>query len=663
MIFNQGRGYYGRVDELNEDISFSATEPAKLDENGEPLIPDDAVNFTTKDVGVTTNPMGNTLQSLKQRITEGTGRIEFSFLRGGKGSAQSPNPETFGKAERTDIRELLKVNDMKTSTHAPVHADSLAGFGEGGFNNLARANALKEIKRAIDFAGEATKGGAIVFHLHEWQRPLSQIDDGKAKFRMYEEEDTESPLIAVDKRTGKAIEAINKNRVIHRPIYITAKDKNLVGKKDSRGNTLKENDWVDIDGNLIPRNADTKMLFNRIPKFTEDKKNFEIENITWDKLQEITQDHNKGLPEEQHLEPEEMFVKIQTETKILQQKGSSLYYIKDYDRFEDAYVEAKELIDEYNRIKDTYSDDRKYLADVWLKSKTNNKTITIEALHRQLEGAKDSMRHVHEASSAADVQAKELTEIYESITSAKKYGLSKTADTIAKAGLYAMDVYRNNKDKYGLEDPIYVAPENWDVKMYGSHPKEYREAILKSRERMVELLKKRNVSEKEAKKLAANHIKGTLDIGHMNMYRYYFESDPKDSPEERDKKFNKWMLDETEKLVKEGIVGHIHLSDNFGYDDEHLTPGQGNIPMKEFLKRMEKHGINDLIIETGSYNISTAQADTMAHIGSPLFGPNRIMRQNNVHQGHFGYQAPGFFIAGAYVPSNEWKAWSDVPLE
>lgn len=661
MIFNSS-GYYGNIDELNQDHWSEAITPANYDEKGDPITPDDAVNFTTRDIGVTTNPMGNTLESLKSRIREGTGRIEFSFLRGGKGSSQGPNPESFGTTERADIRELLKVNEMKTSTHAPVHAESLAGFGERGFDNFRRSNALKEIKRAIDFAGEATKGGAVVFHLHEWQRPLSEIKDGNAHFKMYDEEDKETALYAVDNRTGQVIEGMSRNRVVFRPKYKTAGSEGLVGKKDSKGNILKEDDWLDADNNFIPKNADTERLFDRVPVFNKEKTNFETEELNWDKLQQLTLEHNKNLPEDKRIDPEEMFAKIQFENKILQAKGSSIYHARQYEIEKQQVAKYKELIDKYNALKDSLPEDRKYQADAWLASKAGEKT-NIEEIKRQYEFHRNGLRHIHESSGSADVQARELEETYKNITSLKKHGLDKTADTIAKAGMYAMEVFKKNKEKYGLEDPIYVAPENWDVKMYGSHPKEYREAIEASRKKMADDLMRRNHSPEEAKKLAKEHIKGTLDIGHMNMYRYYFQPKEGEKPEETEKRFNKWMLDEAEKLVKDGIVGHIHLSDNFGYDDEHLTPGQGNIPMKEFLKRMEKHGINDLIVETGSFNISTAQHDTMGLIGSPVFGTNRRMRQNNLNQGHFGYNAPGFFIAGAYVPSNDWKFWSDVPLE
>ncbi len=662
MIFNNNN-YYGEIDELNADEHFNALEPANYDERGEPITPDDAINFTTKEVGVTSNPMGNTLESLKSRIKEGTGRIEFSFLKGGKGNSQQPTPESYGTRERADIRELLKINEMKTSTHAPVHAESLAGFdNQRGFNSFQRSNALKEIKRAIDFAGEATKGGAIVFHLHEWQRPLSEITDGDTHFKMYDEEDKETPLYAVDDRTGQIIEGISRNKTVFRPKYQTAGSAGLAGKKDSKGNLLRVDDWIDVDGNLIPKNADTERLFDRVPIFNKEKTNFETEELNWEKLDALTKEYNKGRPRHEEIGPEEMFAKIQFENKILQAKGSSIFHARGYEKEKKQLDEVKTLIDEYNNLRDNLPEERKFQADAWLATKTGSK-ISIDDLKKDYEYFRNSLRHVHESSASADVQARELKETYKNITSLEKHGLNKTADTIAQAGLYAMEVYKKNKEKYGLEDPIYVAPENWNIQMYGSHPKEYREAIKKSRERMVQMLRSRNHSEEEAKKLAEKHIKGTLDIGHLNMYRYYFQAKPGDTPEKTEERFNKWMLDESEKLVKEGIVGHIHLSDNFGFDDEHLTPGQGNIPMKEFLKRMEKHDIKDLIIETGSYNISTAQPDTLALMGSPVFGKNRRMRQNQVHQGHFGYQAPGFFIAGSYAPSNDWTTWTDVPLE
>jgi len=79
------------------------------------------------------------------------------------------------------------------------------------------------------------------------------------------------------------------------------------------------------------------------------------------------------------------------------------------------------------------------------------------------------------------------------------------------------------------------------------------------------------------------------------------------------KRFENGISDQTKRLADAGVLGQIHLSDNFGYDDEHLTMGQGNIPFKEFMQNMEKAGLKDFIAERGSYNGPTILFDTMQH--------------------------------------------------
>ena len=272
------------------------------------------------------------------------------------------------------------------------------------------------------------------------------------------------------------------------------------------------------------------------------------------------------------------------------------------------------------------------------------------------------MRHVHESSASADVQARQFEETIKNVQSAEKYGLDKTAESIAKAGLTAMSTYNSNKEKYDLSDPIYVAPENWDPRSYGSHPDEYINIIKASRNKMAQMLRDKGYAEDDAKSLAKKHIKGTLDIGHLNMFRYHFKAKEGESPEKTDERFNKWILEQSERMVKEGYVGHIHLTDNFGFDDEHLTPGQGNVPMKEFLKRMEHLNMKDMIVEQGSFN-PLASIETLDLVNSPIYGTRRRVRFNDIRNAHFGYGAPPFFIAGAYVPSNDWRPWTEIPLE
>jgi hypothetical protein len=372
------------------------------------------------------------------------------------------------------------------------------------------------------------------------------------------------------------------------------------------------------------------------------------------------------------LKPEEYFARTQIENQILQAKGHSLFYAQHYDQEKKRYTEAKRALEYYEKLEKDLPEE-----EVWkIAQRMDN------PYHPLMEGFSEEsrwkkptdimkeiikrtdlqMRHVHESSSAADVQARTHEETYGQLESAETYGLKKSADTIARLGIFAMD---KTREKH-LAKPLFIAPENWHPSQYGSHPEELRTLIEESRKKMTAELATR-YGEEEAKKLAKDHIKATVDIGHMNMWRKHFVRRDGESIESVDKRFNKWMLEQTEKLAKDGIIGHIHLSDNMGYDDEHLTPGQGNVPIKEFMKRMEAAGMKDFLIEVGSFNPVNSFPDTLSYFGSPVYGGSRTTQIpqtfGDVQTRHFGYQAPPYFIAGAYAPSNDWKLWSEVPFE
>ncbi|MCF7866091.1 sugar phosphate isomerase/epimerase [Candidatus Woesearchaeota archaeon] len=669
MQFGQNDDYFSDVDGFSDKGPFfDSSKETETDEEGNYVVPDDALNFTHEEIGTTTNPMGNTLESLKARIREGNRRIEFSFIGQGKGNSQQPTPESFGNAERRDIRELLEQNKIKTSTHAGVHSQSLAGFTNDGFKGEAREQVMNEIKKAIDFAATATKGGAIVFHFQEWQRPMTEVKDsqvGNAMFRSYEEEEDKATKYVVDTKTGQFVAGVSKDQDVYRPVYITAKEKNIVGKKDSNGHILRDDDWVDIDGNYIAKNADVDRLMDRVPKYNDKTNHFEIQQLTWNNLVEEADNYNKE--HDTKITPEELFARTQMENQAAQALGNSLYHGMRYGESQRAYNEYKRKWDAYEAAKkNTPKEDQWKLRSILGVSpqEFTEPGDDAEKLFKQrMRLAENSLRHIHESSATADAQAEEFKKRARRLKTVEEYGVQKTAETVSAAAMEAMRKYNANKDKYGLEDPIFVAPENWDARFYGSHPEEYMNLIKASRTKMVERLTKEGHSKKEAEDLAKTHIKGTLDIGHLNLFRSHFQAEDGETPEERDKRFDKWMLHWADKLTKEKYVGHIHIADNFGYDDEHLSPGQGNIPMKEFLKIMEKNGVKDITVEPGSYNISREVPDTLELIGSPIYGVNRRQRFNKVRNAQLGYNQPGYFIAGPYVPSNDWRPWSDVPLE
>ncbi|HJX06143.1 MAG TPA: TIM barrel protein [Candidatus Nanoarchaeia archaeon] len=665
MIFNE---YYNAMDRGYGEIEPSDIPP-------EPGMPIETSNLGPAEIGTGTNPMANQLQAFNAKIREGAGKIEFEFLGAGKSNSQQPSPEAFGTKERADMRALAEINEIKTSVHAPIHTQSLAGLGEQGFNDQARQAAVKEIERAIHFAAEATKGGAVVFHTSEWGRPLTEIKEktGEQLFEGYKEEAERALVMVADSRTGN-VNAVRKDYYVYEPKFHTAKTyeevigRKLVGTVDSKtGLKIEANDWVDMNGHPIKREwilepEKSEELFNRVPVWNKEATRFEVERVEYKDFEKEAQKLSNELG--QNIAPEVLFFKMHIANNVLRAKGQSLFSAQRYERAKERRDAAQKALTFYESLEKNIPEDEKWkiIAEKRFGEFIPPKhELPSEYLKGIIKEEGNEMRYIHESSASADAEAKRYWEEMNRVQTIEQFGKGKVAETIAQAGIKAM-IYTDQHRKE-LNEPIFVAPENWRPEHYGSHPDEIKAIVEESRKKMQEQLVKEGHSEEEAKSKAKEHIKATLDIGHFNMWRQHFKKLDGETPDARNKRFDKWLLKETEKLAKGGILGHVHLTDNFGYDDEHLTPGQGNVPMKEFIKKMEEAGLKDFIAEAGSYNTTTALPDTWALMGSPIYATTGVPSFRSVHEQHFGYHNPSTYIVGAYAPSNEWRLWSEVPLE
>ena len=229
--------------------------------------------------------------------------------------------------------------------------------------------------------------------------------------------------------------------------------------------------------------------------------------------------------------------------------------------------------------------------------------------------------------------------------------------------VYAYDVEKMKK----LEKPLYVSPENIFPEGYGSHPQELKKIILESRKAMAEKLVGRGLSEENAKKVAEDHVKATFDIGHAYTWRRFFKgSDPADI-EKTNREFKVWVMDNVRDLLKSKVIGRAHISDNFGYYDEHVTPGQGIVPIKEFVAELKKEGVTDMIVEPAHQDFN-ALLGAWEHLGSSIYsalvpwgGPDRW---TNIQSSYFGRTVgPNYLVGPEMRPSEDWVFWSGVPTE
>jgi len=182
------------------------------------------------------------------------------------------------------------------------------------------------------------------------------------------------------------------------------------------------------------------------------------------------------------------------------------------------------------------------------------------------------------------------------------------------------------------------------------------------------------ISKEEAAKLAERHVKATIDTGHINLWRKYWQDDPRKTQEQNDVDFNKWAVKTIESLAKDKMVGNVHLADNYGYHDDHLAPGQGNSPVKEIVSTIKKYGYDRAFTVEPGADASTDLSDfhglmkTWKFFGSPVYGMGfrgggAPQTWGDVQYSFAGQNKPPYYIFGAYAPSNDWTLWSAVPLE
>jgi sugar phosphate isomerase/epimerase len=239
----------------------------------------------------------------------------------------------------------------------------------------------------------------------------------------------------------------------------------------------------------------------------------------------------------------------------------------------------------------------------------------------------------------------------------QEVAVDRSTDALSRA---AMTAYEKEK-KMKLKNPLFIAPENIFPEQYGSHPEELRNMVLESRKKMENMLKNKGMDSGKAKQVAADHIKATFDVGHANIWKKYFKGD--------EKQFKKWMMDEVGKLKKDGVLGHVHLSDNFGYEDEHLTPGQGNTPIQDFVEKIGGDEFKGkMIVESGGQpeaEVYKGVTGSWRVLNSPIYKVDGASQSwSDIEGSYFGRtSSPHYLVGEGVVPSKDWTLWSETPLE
>lgn len=235
------------------------------------------------------------------------------------------------------------------------------------------------------------------------------------------------------------------------------------------------------------------------------------------------------------------------------------------------------------------------------------------------------------------------------------FALERAKKTIAEAALYGYN-------QFGETAPI-VSIENFFPGTAFSTGKGMKKLIEESRKEFVNIAKTKGISENEAQQAAEKLIGATWDVGHLNLLRKhgYTEED---------------IARETKEVAK--FVKHVHLTDNFGYNDTHLVPGMGNVPFKKIFEELEKAGFKGKeIVEAGGFvaqGFGSPTQHVLEALGSPIYAAEmaqnwkgQMQYWNQIRQGAYSSQGTYSQGYGLMLPEGNFSIYgsgfSTLPQE
>ena len=727
MKFNSG--YYSHHPVVDY---FNAMDPQSYGEK-----PPYGADLGVKDIGMSV-PMGISaanVAGIYSKIRMGTGSIEIQFPGYRMGNRNAQTPEMLGEDQRQAIRELSMANEVKFTTHASFQLMGMMGRDERGNFSITNATQdLFELKRAIDFQADLG-GGSVVIHSGEFDRPMTDmyLDDetgrlnlardpsGRLLFRQAHTQEVSAHFELLDDRTSAKIETVQKDRLVAHPVWRRAKERYMGYDQDGNSVYIEKGDYIDYQDRKIidpfaikPENV----LRGRVPEYNKDSNLFDVKLKTFEDFKKEAEEYNRYFEKlngkkpnyYEKMYPEEAYVRATLDSQEGIARGWSLQFsaraqnylqaLKKLDEAEKFYKQLQESTPPEEQWK-LLREDRELFQVTQGFAAPEMKT-PLELIKKARFDVERTLEYDRSTAASQEQQAQDTHETKSHIVTPIKRLESDGIRLYAEAGIHSLQKTRDPNN------PVFIAVEHIFPERFGGHPEELKWIIKKSRERMVEMLTKpeipfgtsmtpeeitaeklrkmyrhehlqpnpyyMGVSREEAEKLAERHIKATIDTGHINLWRKYWQDDPRKNREQNDENFKKWAVNTIESLAKEGMIGNIHLADNYGYHDDHLAPGQGNSPVKEIVEKARKYGYNKaLTVEPGA-DASTDLSDfhglmkTWRFFGSPVYGMGFRgggvpQTWSDVQYSFFGQNKPPYYIFGGYAPSNDWTLWSAVPLE
>lgn len=558
-------------------------------------------------LGATTSPQSaNQIQEATSRLNAGVKHIELELI----------SPELFDSIPKQHFKEMKRMADLTDASiniHAPAQMD-LAGFGTGKgdeqWSESQRKSVEENMKHMMDRGMDLGENTIVNFHssggvkAFEWQAEGVKMGDEKEH-----PPDDKRKMFVIDQIDSRhqvtPLEYEEKEYFGH-PQTWTPEDRRVMmnksswdGEKLQLFNYEKEkaeiNDRLrDVDAQIGPlkmgagKGVLTKDEERQLGGLLDQKRVMDGHiseiNVHMDtQLQDLHDKFSRYAPKE--------------EVTAFNKKNG-----KGYEQLIKMAKKENEFKKDWNNFSEIYKDDEKKVNK--LVGKYGEKFVNSQ-IGKDREKHKQEMRQSY----LNAVQAMPTPEKFVSTDSFAKKNMSETVSNAA------LDAYK----KWGEKAPV-IAIENVYPDWTLGRADSLRKAIEESREKFAKkLVKKNSLSKSKAKEVSEKLIGATWDIGHITQLRKYGYSD-------------KQIAEEAKKIAP--VVKHIHVTDNFGFQDSHIAPGQGTVPIKKQLDKL-REGLGKEyskvahILESGGFAgqfKTSPRMQELEHFNSPLYehvaGPN-----------------------------------------
>jgi sugar phosphate isomerase/epimerase len=549
----------------------------------------------------TANQLGEAINALKQ----GVKAFEVTMLT-------PDTEETIPKQHFKEMRAIMKLSGVKPSVHGPMI--DAAGFSDKGNwdgDQMRRNNEdrmFETMKRAYDIGPEGNI--PVVFHSsagvpgNEWEPGDTEKGEDRYILKRGAAINQETGQAAPTSREYKfrpdAPQFLEKGETEHAEagVLFAAEDSVKSFNRTEWDKKLTEVAEMNKHAGEIMGSAPTVLSDYRDAYVTEDRKRIIAPNPDGSGVIELP-----GIPEDS------------TKMPALQQMNKASIFLENAElAFNSAFHHA------YKYGTPEQQKELKTLAEEYSKNlmSTKDKIFNPENRHTLLDASIARLNKITDRENGGP------PELFKDAT---EFALDKATQTF---GNLAMRSYDNlGKDKSPM---LAIEPFHFGAGI--SKSEEMVKLIEGARKNFTDqLVKKKGMSEKEAKKVAEQKIGATWDVGHINMMKKYGFKDED-------------VIQQTQ--VIQPLVKHIHITDNFGYADTHLAPGMGNVPMKAILEELEKNGRYDemrKIVESGAFVQHFKKSPhplSLAAFGSPIYsmkaGPqwNQVMDVSGSYFGGYG---------------------------